>query len=111
VAYPSLYEGFGLPLLEAFAMGTPVLTAANSSLLEVAGDAAVYVDPLDPASIAKGLIALRDPETSRELREKGRQRLELFDPVVLRERLAAALLTAARHQKERSARKGLGRPG
>ena len=45
MAYPSLYEGFGLPLLEAFAVGTPVLTAANSSLPEVAGDAAVYVDP------------------------------------------------------------------
>ena len=71
VTYPSLYEGFGLPLLEAFAVGTPVLTADNSSLSEVAGDAAVYVDPLDPASIAKGLISAtrsRDLGGAREPR-------------------------------------------
>ena len=84
LTYPSLYEGFGLPLLEAFAMGTPVLTADNSSLPEVAGDAAIYVDPLDPASIAKGLIALRDPETSAELGAKGRERLDAIRPAVLR---------------------------
>ena len=79
MAYPSLYEGFGLPLLEAFAVGTPVLTAANSSLPEVAGDAAVYVDPLDPASIAKGILQMRDPEIAAELRAKGTGRLARFD--------------------------------
>jgi glycosyltransferase involved in cell wall biosynthesis len=58
LAYPSLYEGFGLPVLEAMAHGTPVLTSDRSSLPEVAGDAALLVDPVDPDAIAKGLVAL-----------------------------------------------------
>jgi glycosyltransferase involved in cell wall biosynthesis len=104
MAYPSLYEGFGLPLLEAFAVGTPVLTAANSSLPEVAGDAAVYVDPLDPASIAKGILQMRDPEIAAELRAKGTGRLARFDPAVSRERLVAELAKAAQRSEERSSR-------
>jgi len=105
VAYPSLYEGFGLPLLEAFAVGTPVLTAANSSLPEVAGDAAVYVDPREPASIADGIVRMRDPEIVADLRAKGRRRLERFDPIVSRERLVVELLKAAQRGKGRSSRR------
>jgi glycosyltransferase involved in cell wall biosynthesis len=55
VAYPSLYEGFGMPVLEAMACGVPVVTSAGGATEEVAGGAAVLVDPLDPASIAAGL--------------------------------------------------------
>jgi glycosyltransferase involved in cell wall biosynthesis len=58
LAYPSLYEGFGFPVLEAFAAGVPVLTSNVSSLPEVAGDAAVLVDPHDPKAIADGLAEL-----------------------------------------------------
>ena len=60
LAYPSLYEGFGFPVLEAFAAGVPVLTSNVSSLPEVAGEAAVLVDPADVHAIAKALSELVD---------------------------------------------------
>ena len=54
-AYPSLYEGFGLPILEAFSYGTPVVTSNNSGMQEVAGNAAELVDPESEESIRAGL--------------------------------------------------------
>jgi glycosyltransferase involved in cell wall biosynthesis len=69
---PSLDEGFGLPLLEAMACGTPVVAAAAGAIPEVAGDAALLVDPLDPEDIARGLATvLSEPALRQELIGKG----------------------------------------
>ena len=65
-AYPSLYEGFGLPPLEAMASGVPVVTSNNSSIPEVVGDAGVLVDPSDTQSIAEGLFRLMSREDLRK---------------------------------------------
>jgi glycosyltransferase involved in cell wall biosynthesis len=77
--FPSVYEGFGLPPLEAMASGTPVVTSNVSSLPEVAGDAAALVDPYDPSSIADGIQnVLTDDRLRRELRSKGLARARQF---------------------------------
>ena len=76
LAYPSLYEGFGIPVLEAMLCGAPVVTSQASAMEEVAGGAAELVDPLEPASIADGIeraIARRD-----ELRAAGFARARRF---------------------------------
>jgi glycosyltransferase involved in cell wall biosynthesis len=72
VAYPSVYEGFGLPVLEAQACGTPVLTSNVSSLPEAAGDAALMANPYDVDALAEGLNRLLTDESLRhDLRERG----------------------------------------
>lgn len=77
--FPSLYEGFGLPPLEAMASGTPVVTSNVSSLPEVTGDAAVLVDPYDVESIAEGMSrVLSDPALAAAMRRKGAARAREF---------------------------------
>jgi glycosyltransferase involved in cell wall biosynthesis len=77
--FPSLYEGFGLPPLEAMASGTPVVTSNRSSLPEVVGDAAVLVDPYSAASIAEGIQrVLSDADLRRTLSERGLARAREF---------------------------------
>lgn len=77
---PSLDEGFGLPLLEAMACGTPVVAARAGALPEVAGDAAIFVDPHDPASVAGGILRLVGDETVRQTcRARGLERAAAFD--------------------------------
>lgn len=75
LVYPSLYEGFGFPVVEAMACGTPVLTSRGSSLEEISEGAALLVDPLDEAALASGLEALAtDEELRRGLGARGRER-------------------------------------
>lgn len=77
--YPSLYEGFGLPILEAFASGTSVIAGRAGSVPEIAGDAALLVDPTRTDEIASGMARLHgDPALRAELAEKGKRRAEDF---------------------------------
>jgi len=77
--YPSLYEGFGLPVLEAMACGTPVITSNVSSLPEVAGDVALLIDPRSTAELSDAMLCLAgDEELRRQMRAKGMERAGHF---------------------------------
>ena len=77
--FPSLYEGFGLPPLEAMASGTPVITSNVSSLPEVVGDAALLIDPYEPDAIADAMArVLSDSDLRRDLRARGLERVRHF---------------------------------
>jgi glycosyltransferase involved in cell wall biosynthesis len=77
--FPSRYEGFGLPPLEAMAAGAPVVTSNVSSLPEVVGDAALLVDPMEPAAIAGGMArVLGEPRLREELVRRGHERVAAF---------------------------------
>jgi glycosyltransferase involved in cell wall biosynthesis len=97
--YPSLYEGFGLPVLEAMACGAPVITSNVSSLPEVAGDGAMLVDPYSVKQIAEGLAAvLTNADLRESLRERGRRRAAHFSW----EKTAQMTVEAYRQAIERS---------
>jgi glycosyltransferase involved in cell wall biosynthesis len=77
--FPSMWEGFGLQVLEAFSCGLPVVTSGNTSLSEVAGDAAMLIDPFSTEDIVRGLIELEKSAAKRDtLREKGFRQAEKF---------------------------------
>ena len=88
--FPSLAEGFGLPIAEAMALGTPVLTTAGGATEEVAGGAALLVDPLDVAAIAEGIDRLdRDDALCASLAAAGLARARAFDSRQYGDRLRA----------------------
>ncbi|BDA40252.1 glycosyltransferase family 4 protein [Candidatus Atelocyanobacterium thalassae] len=77
--YPSFYEGFGLPILEAMTLGSPVITSNTSSLPEVAGNAALYVDPYDYYQLAKMMLKiLNNPDLRKEMISRGKQQANNF---------------------------------
>ena len=79
LVFPSQWEGFGLPILEAMACGTPVITSNLSSMPEVAGDAAILVDPMDVEAIARAIAqVMTDDPMRQQLRDRGLKRALAF---------------------------------
>jgi glycosyltransferase involved in cell wall biosynthesis len=95
LVYPSRYEGFGLPVAEAMACGCPVITTKLASLPEVAGDAALYVDPDDPQGLREALDAVREPDRRAAMVAAGASRASAFSWDEASAALAAALSDAA----------------
>jgi hypothetical protein len=95
LVFPSRYEGFGLPVVEAMACACPVITTLLSSLPEVAGDAALYVDPDDPASLRQAFDAVRDPKNRAAMIAAGRTRAEALTWDSASSTFASLLATAA----------------
>jgi glycosyltransferase involved in cell wall biosynthesis len=88
VIFPSLYEGFGLPVLEAMRLGTPVISSTESSIPEVAGDAAMLVDPYDTQAITTAIRELNsNAELRGELSSKGLKQAALYSSERYRARL------------------------
>ena len=97
--FVSLYEGFGLPILEAQAAGVPVMTANNSSLPEVAGDAAILVDPTDVDAIAEAMLRLSSDEALRQqLIVAGRANVARFSWQKAARETLAVLIKAAQQR-------------
>lgn len=95
--FPSLHEAFGLPIIEAMACGAPVITSRRGAMMEIAGDAAVLVDPEDSKDIARGVKSiLEDGELREALRTKGVERAAQFDWRKTAEATIAAYAMAGR---------------
>ena len=96
LVYPSLWEGFGIPLLEAMQSGVPVLCSQSGALPETAADAGLYFDPTQPEDIARQLSRMYIDETERaRLIERGRERAQMFSWQRSAEKMREILYTAA----------------
>lgn len=92
LVFPSLYEGFGLPVIEAQTVGTPVITAHTSSLPEIAGDGALLIDPVEPRAIASAMETLvRNPEKRADIIEKATRNSQRFSWKKCAEELAGVI--------------------
>ena len=88
VLFPSLYEGFGLPVLEAMTLGTPVITSHSSSLPELVGDAAMLVDPYDSEAIADAICRMDgDSALRQDYAVLGRSRADAFSATRFEQRI------------------------
>ena len=94
LVFPSIYEGFGLPVLEAMQYDCPVICSGVTSLPEVAGDAALYIDPYDYKDIRSKILSLiGDSKLRHDMIEKGKKRIEFFSPENYAKRLEKAYST------------------
>ncbi|ERT04472.1 glycosyl transferases group 1 family protein [Lyngbya aestuarii BL J] len=94
LVYPSLYEGFGMPVAEAMACGCPVITCKNSSIPEVAGEAAIYVNETDINAMANALCEVQKPQVRRQLIETGLQQAKKFSWQKMADIVSSALINA-----------------
>ena len=98
--YPSLYEGFGLPIAEAMACGCPVITCTNSSLPEVAGEAAIYVDEYKVEEMVEALGKVQIPEVRKLLMERGLEQSKKFSWGKMSDTIANCIQKTAKHLKQ-----------
>jgi glycosyltransferase involved in cell wall biosynthesis len=105
LVFPSLHEGFGIPILEAMSFGLPVICGKDTSVPEIAGDAAFYAETRDPVKLAGALLTVAENDALRgELANVGRERLKTFNYIAEIERLANVFAAAAA-QKSRTPRR------
>lgn len=99
LVYPSLYEGFGLPVLEAMSLGTPVISSSRASMPEVGGDAVLYIDPEDSTSIKNAMLRiLSDKKFRSDLKKRGMKRSRNFNWKVAAQKTIIAYEKAVEHR-------------